>query len=574
MDKKYNINESFTDVLFHFTTFAGAFYIVKYDRFFLTNIIDAAREKQFNRDKLYYMSFARHFNSTMGYVGGRNEGTKFGSNYLNVRIEIDGRILSYNHKAVNVNNVGKAEDIVTNRQQEERLISDEPEVRDAHKYIKGIYIFNPNVSNPNKNGKRVDNLRKRILFMMSQPHYERKIFVFDNEEAFNNIPMALSTGAFVEPELIRKLAINPAEEPNGNEIELESNQIITSARIYALLQLFERNSVDNLFYSDNERWNKALPDIKEQGLRIIDEIYSNPKKADTYLFGSLLGNNLKNNFTGDYKQFYRYIISPIYKYMNSRGIEEFSILQKWKHKLFADDVGTGYEPEDSSVYDIPYWTDDSGYITRKNAVGEGINYNTLLKSIINEAIDNVLDKDRIKLVIFDFDGTLVDTTAIDEYREQAKAIKDKNERLEFYRTFFNDTKVYPGITNVLNKLNSEGIYVAVVSLSPKNMIQDLCRFHNLPIQMTISVNGLKNPLNVIKGNQTGYPKSTIYRILMEKLGIEPSSVLAIGDEITDKEQAEKAGINFLGCNWGGRNEVSDISNPNEILEYINYNEYE
>ena len=219
MDKKYNINESFTDVLFHFTTFAGAFYIVKYDRFFLTNIIDAAREKQFNRDKLYYMSFARHFNSTMGYVGGRNEGTKFGSNYLNVRIEIDGRILSYNHKAVNVNNVGKAEDIVTNRQQEERLISDEPEVRDAHKYIKGIYIFNPNVSNPNKNGKRVDNLRKRILFMMSQPHYERKIFVFDNEEAFNNIPMALSTGAFVEPELIRKLAINPAEEPNGNEIE-------------------------------------------------------------------------------------------------------------------------------------------------------------------------------------------------------------------------------------------------------------------------------------------------------------------------------------------------------------------
>ena len=106
MDNKYRINESFSDTLFHFTTFSGAFYIVKYDRFFLTNIIDAAREKQFNRDKLYYMSLARHFNSTMGYVGTKNEGSGFGSKYLNVRIELDGRILSYNHKGVNVNNVG------------------------------------------------------------------------------------------------------------------------------------------------------------------------------------------------------------------------------------------------------------------------------------------------------------------------------------------------------------------------------------------------------------------------------------------------------------------------------------
>ena len=113
-----------------------------------------------------------------------------------------------------------------------------------------------------------------------------------------------------------------------------------------------------------------------------------------------------------------------------------------------------------------------------------------------------------------------------------------------------------------------GIIVAVVSLSPKNMVQDLCRYHHLPIQMALSIQGRKTPLNVVKGNQTGYPKSTIYRNLMRDLGINPNSVLAVGDESSDAAHAKAAGIYFLGCNWGGRNEVNDISNPSEILDYI------
>lgn len=568
MDNRQNINESFTDTLFHFTTFTGAFYIVKYDRFFLTNIIDAAREKQFNRDRLYYMSFARHFNSTMGYVGTRNNGTKFGSTYLNVRIEVDGRILSYNHKAVNVNNVGKAADVITNRQQEERLVSDEPEIEDAHKFIRGIYIYNPKVGNTNKLTKTIVNLHRQILYMMLKPGYERKVYVFTDEESFNNIPKAISSGSYVDPNVIKEIAQSPVEEVDGSQIELDSNQIITSARIYALLQLLERSSVDDLFVSNDERWNKVLPRIKEEGLKIINNSYSDPMRANSYLFGSLLGNNLKNNFGGDYKQFYRFIIAPIYKYMNSRGIEEFNILQKWKHKLFADAIGVRYKPE-VDMSEIPYGLDNTNHIARKMAVGENSTYKTLLKSIIQEAIDNVLgDKKKIKLAIFDFDGTLVDTTAIDNYREKAKSIKDKNVRLEFYRQFFSQTRPYSGIVNVLNQLNSMGVFIAVVSLSPMNMVKELCQYHNLPIQAAISVPGRSTPLNVIKGNQTGYPKSAIYKQLMTKLGIEPDCVLAIGDEVTDAQEARKANINFLGCNWGGRNEVNDISNPNEILNYV------
>ena len=183
--------------------------------------------------------------------------------------------------------------------------------------------------------------------------------------------MAINTGAVVDPKLIEQLAVSPSEEVDGSTIELDSNQIITSARIYALLQLLERNSVDDLFIGNDERWNKALPLIKKEGLRIIDEMYSDPRRANTYIFGSLLGNNLKTNFGGDYKQFYRYIIAPIYKYMNSRGIDEFNKLQKWKHKLFADAIGLRYEPE-IDMSKIHYGLDNSNYIAKKVAVGENI----------------------------------------------------------------------------------------------------------------------------------------------------------------------------------------------------------
>jgi phosphoglycolate phosphatase-like HAD superfamily hydrolase len=86
--------------------------------------------------------------------------------------------------------------------------------------------------------------------------------------------------------------------------------------------------------------------------------------------------------------------------------------------------------------------------------------------------------------------------------------------------------------------------------------------------MKIAIEGNKNPLNLVKGNQTGYRKNTLYRLLMNKLGLSPENVLAIGDEITDKQEAEIAGINFLGCNWGGKQQVNDISDPSEIISYI------
>ena len=63
------LNERITDIVYHFCDLDAAFYLVYRDALYLTNVIDTVRDKRFNSGKLYYMCFARHFNSNMGYPG-------------------------------------------------------------------------------------------------------------------------------------------------------------------------------------------------------------------------------------------------------------------------------------------------------------------------------------------------------------------------------------------------------------------------------------------------------------------------------------------------------------------------
>lgn len=43
------LNESITDIVYHFCDFKAAFNIVRYDTFFLTNVVDTARDRMLNR---------------------------------------------------------------------------------------------------------------------------------------------------------------------------------------------------------------------------------------------------------------------------------------------------------------------------------------------------------------------------------------------------------------------------------------------------------------------------------------------------------------------------------------------
>ena len=562
--RKLTINESFTDVVYHFCTFDAAFFIVKFDSFFLTNVMDAVRERNFNNGRAYYMSFGRHFNSNMGYVAYRNSDKLLNADYMNVRLVVDGRVLSTRYKGVQVNNVGSEEDIVTNRQQEDRLISDKPQVPDAHKYIKEIHIYDPRIGNTNlvnkgngKPPKLITQLRQRILYMMQKSGYEGKIFVFNDINAFNNLSVvdniqgAIENNLITDPILIKNLAVQPSIEKESNQLRWGDKQLNTAGRVYALLVCedpINAESVEKSFYCGNEVWDSKVPIIKERAMQALNVIENDYSLLHT-IFGSFLSGNLKHDFGGNYKPFYQYIVHPIYQYMNKKGIKQFNHLQAYKKLLFCKNHNIPYIPR----LDLSYIPDIKRY------ANEAINNFLKSKNLIFESEEGNLfsdddfedNKKKIKALIFDFDFTLVDSTPFAEVKRYAIMHRD----FSVLMNRIPQIRVYSGIINLINELRKRGIKILVVTNNKQSVAQGTLNYHNVYYDAIRGAQGIR------------MPKSRRMLSLLYKFGIKPCEALSVGDLPVDAQESNIAGINFVGASWGN-DKVNGINNPLDLLKII------
>lgn len=188
-----------------------------------------------------------------------------------------------------------------------------------------------------------------------------------------------------------------------------------------------------------------------------------------------------------------------------------------------------------------------------------------------------------KLVIFDLDGTLVNsledlgnacnsalerfgypTHPMDSFRyfvgdgvpmlihralpeserseeniARVKAVFD-----EIYGRNYNVcTRPYDGITELLEKLKAEGILIAVASNKPDNFTQ------------TIVTGMFGDTFSYVSGKKEGFEKKPDPQIalhIMEKLGVSPKDVLFAGDSSVDMQTAHNAGCDCIGCVWGFR----------------------
>ena len=204
-----------------------------------------------------------------------------------------------------------------------------------------------------------------------------------------------------------------------------------------------------------------------------------------------------------------------------------------------------------------------------------------------------------KLVIFDLDGTLLDTIADlatatnralvhfgypahptesyryfvgnginklferalpEEERTQENILNIRSEFLPYYNEHNADLSCpYPGIVELLNTLQDKGIQLGVASNKYQSATEKLVK-HYFPNIAFIEVLGQR------EGVQTK-PHPSILTDIMQKAGASPEETLYVGDSDVDMQTGMNAGVDAVGVTWGfrPRKELEDMS-PRGVID--------
>ncbi len=213
----------------------------------------------------------------------------------------------------------------------------------------------------------------------------------------------------------------------------------------------------------------------------------------------------------------------------------------------------------------------------------------------------------IKGIIFDLDGTLLDTLQdiadsanealnlagfeshpLNEYRFYVgngvenlvkKMLPDYCDdhmiarivddfKSAYQRNYANKCQPYPGIMDLLDELRNRGIMLGVCSNKPDAFTQVMVDLYFKNIDF-VAVTGERKEL-------PRKPDAAMVHHILDKMNLRADECLFVGDSDVDVKTAINAGLKSIGVQWGFRpiQELIDakvtytVAHPEEILNYL------
>jgi pyrophosphatase PpaX len=205
---------------------------------------------------------------------------------------------------------------------------------------------------------------------------------------------------------------------------------------------------------------------------------------------------------------------------------------------------------------------------------------------------------RYPVVLFDFDGTIVDSGAIimASFRHAAQEVLEReiadiqvtamlggaslheqmaaiapdrvDELVVAYRRhnepLHDELECCAGMLDVLDRLRAEGRRLGIVTAKRRATVE--LAFARLPLRDYFEV--------IIGADDTARHKPDPEPILLalERLGAEPGDAAYVGDSPFDIGAARAAGVHAIGVTWGGIHRMDDadaiVSTPEELLAAV------
>lgn len=160
----------------------------------------------------------------------------------------------------------------------------------------------------------------------------------------------------------------------------------------------------------------------------------------------------------------------------------------------------------------------------------------------------------IHVIVFDLDDTLVNTKRLEPLRRK----RDWNAAINAV----DQTTVFPGVTQLLSRLNELHISVAVVTTSISNYATAVLRHHGITPDVLVAYHDVRRTKPAPDG----------VLIALKKLSIRPQEAVGVGDLAKDCLAYRAAGVVALGAGWSPDIEAAEwdeiLPEPHAIIPHI------
>ena len=191
-------------------------------------------------------------------------------------------------------------------------------------------------------------------------------------------------------------------------------------------------------------------------------------------------------------------------------------------------------------------------------------------------------KSQYRTVIFDFDGTLVDTRPLFKYRNLIKGKSRWNDPEGFQKAYkefsehLKDCKPFDGIDEVLQFIKENNITAYIVTGGSKGKAEDAIKLFGWEgvFKGAIGRFSVNNTKKITKADNN----PILFRKALADIGEDASNCISFGNELVDCHAARKAGIESYCVYWGAEGEDKEIMdgemkdltihNPLEIIDIL------